>query len=173
MLAPIRLALAPLLVAALASALIMISNHLIYIGPIDRATFGWAVPMPMWFLTPAVAAYRWRGAPRADRFAAAVMAGGVVALVTGGLLWGTAVSGSCGRAGTPLAPIWSSAVVAFIVGGAFGGSCRVASGLAADGRNRVALVIGSAVGVFLQLLAFPLAATVFFLLTFGMCQTRP
>ena len=55
-------AIAPLLVVA-GIALIQISNELLYIGPLDRAAFGWSVPIPMILLAPATAGVvaRWTG----------------------------------------------------------------------------------------------------------------
>ena len=45
---------APLLVVG-GIVLLWISNELVVIGPFDRATFGWAVPIPMILVAPAVA----------------------------------------------------------------------------------------------------------------------
>ena len=45
---------APVIVV-LAIALLWISNELVVIGPFDRASFGWAVPVPMLLLAPAIA----------------------------------------------------------------------------------------------------------------------
>ena len=45
---------APLIVIV-AIALLWTSNELITIGPFDRASFGWAVPVPMLLAAPAVA----------------------------------------------------------------------------------------------------------------------
>ena len=45
---------APLIVVA-AIARLWISNELITIGPFDRASFGWAIPVPMLLIAPAVA----------------------------------------------------------------------------------------------------------------------
>jgi len=47
------LLIAPLLVVG-GIALLKVSDVLLYIGPFDRASFGWAVPIPMILVAPAV-----------------------------------------------------------------------------------------------------------------------
>ncbi len=68
---------APLLVVG-GIALLKVSDALLYIGPFDRASFGWAVPIPMILVAPAVAglAARWSG-ERPARNALAALAIGV------------------------------------------------------------------------------------------------
>src|SRR3954468_15047244 len=45
---------APVLVVS-AAALLRISDALVVVGPFDRATFAWAIPVPMLLIAPAVA----------------------------------------------------------------------------------------------------------------------
>jgi hypothetical protein len=56
------LAIAPSLVVA-AIGLLKLSNELVSIGPLDRAQFGWSIPIPMLLLAPAVGGLvaRWTG----------------------------------------------------------------------------------------------------------------
>src|SRR4051794_24247792 len=49
-----RILVAPVLVVA-AAALLRISDALVVVGPFDRATFAWAIPVPMLLIAPAVA----------------------------------------------------------------------------------------------------------------------
>lgn len=51
---------ASLATVALGYALWSVSDRLLYIGPLDRAAFGWAVVVPVWALAPVAAALAWR-----------------------------------------------------------------------------------------------------------------
>jgi hypothetical protein len=53
----------PLGTIGLAYVLWWVSDRLLYVGPLVRATFGWLVVMPVWWLSPAVAAFLWRRLP--------------------------------------------------------------------------------------------------------------
>jgi hypothetical protein len=71
----------PLTVVGLAFVLWQMSDRLLYIGPLDRATFGWVVVIPIWAMAPLAAGFAWRHlSPRATRLAAATCA-----LILGGL----------------------------------------------------------------------------------------
>ena len=63
-----RLLAGPLLLG-LGILLLKVSNDLIVIGPFDRATFGWLIPIPMIAVSPGVAgaAARWTSRPTARR----------------------------------------------------------------------------------------------------------
>ena len=79
-----RQAVTPLLVVAVAFVLWWISDRLLYVGPLDRATFGWAVVVPLWAAAPTFAGFSWRrsAAGARTRFATlgGVAVGGVAAL---------------------------------------------------------------------------------------------
>ena len=73
--------LAPLATVALAYGLWFVSDRLLYIAPLDRAAFGWAVVVPVWALAPVAAAFAWRRlTPRGITMAAAALG-----LIVGGL----------------------------------------------------------------------------------------
>ena len=75
------LLIAPALVLA-AFGLLKISSDLVYIGPWDRATFGWAVPVPMLLIAPAVSGLAARSAgERPAVIALLVVAAGIGLLV--------------------------------------------------------------------------------------------
>ena len=171
MLAPIRMAAVPLLVAALAVALLVVAQTVPLVRPLNSALG--ALALPVWALAPGAAAYRWRSKPREGRFRASIIAGLVLGAVTGVVLWGSVASTACARLGTPLVPLWPSTIVALVVGAGFGGSCRVAAGLAAEYGNRPALAIGAAAAGFIQVLLIPVAGAFGFALFYGMCATRP
>jgi hypothetical protein len=47
---------APLVVVDVAYLLWAVSDRLLYVGPLDRATFGWLVVVPVWLAAPIAAA---------------------------------------------------------------------------------------------------------------------
>jgi hypothetical protein len=77
----------PLMVVAVSYGLWFVSDRLLYVGPFDRATFGWAVVMPIWFLSPAVAALLWRRLPDSGARTSAIIAAVVISAVAAWLLW--------------------------------------------------------------------------------------
>jgi hypothetical protein len=72
----------PLGVIGLAYVLWWVSDRLLYVGLLDRASFGWLVVMPVWWLSPAVAALLWRGLPPGRTTVAAAAIGAVLAVAT-------------------------------------------------------------------------------------------
>ena len=76
----------PLLVVGLAGTLWFISDRLLYIGPLDRATFGWLVVVPIWAAAPAAAGYAWRRLAVGAQARAAIIGGLLVGGVAAGLL---------------------------------------------------------------------------------------
>ena len=161
---------APLAVVGLASVLWWISDRLLYIGPFDRATFGWLVVVPVWATAPLVAGFAWRRLePAARTFAATaygVVVGGVVAL----LLWQEVAFPACstGPARTPAEWSLPAITLGVVVGGGFGLSGLLASGLVRQGHPWRALAFGAATQLAIVVIAFTLA----FVLLFGVCD-RP
>src|SRR5215212_5262492 len=80
-----RLLVGPFLLV-LGLVLLKVSDVLVVIGPLDRATFGWSVPVPLILLAPGAvgAAAHWSG-PTPARFAATVM--GAILGLTVGVVW--------------------------------------------------------------------------------------
>jgi hypothetical protein len=76
----------PLALLALAYALWAISDRLLWIGPFDRAAFGWIFVIPIWWLAPGVAGLAWSRMPASTPRVAALIVGGIVAAVSGILL---------------------------------------------------------------------------------------
>jgi hypothetical protein len=76
----------PLAMLAMAYALWAISDRLLQIGPLDRAAFGWIVVVPIAALAPGLTGLAWAPLPASRQRIAAILVGGVVALVSGILL---------------------------------------------------------------------------------------
>lgn len=69
----------PLAVLALAYGLWVLSDRLLYIGPLDRATFGWLVVVPVWLLAPVAAGFVSGRLRPGQRLVAAIVVSVVVA----------------------------------------------------------------------------------------------
>jgi hypothetical protein len=65
----------PFLAVLIVFGLWSLSDQLIFIGPLDRATFGWGVVIPLWLLLPVAAAAAWSGLDDRPRTGAAVLLG--------------------------------------------------------------------------------------------------
>ena len=112
----------PLAVVSLAYALWWLSDRLLYIGPLDRAAFGWAVVIPVWIGGPVSAAFAWRPLNQRQTRAAALGFGIVVTTVATVLFWQSVAFPDCPN------PIRSAAewvLPAVIVGLTIGGGLAV------------------------------------------------
>lgn len=69
----------PLLFTAAAYGLWWISDQLVVVGPLDRATFGWIVVVPLWLLAPVVAGFSWTTFSPGETRLAALIVGATVA----------------------------------------------------------------------------------------------
>lgn len=134
----------PLAVVALAYGLWFVSDRLLYIGPLDRATFGWVVLVPLWLAAPLVAAWAWRGLGAGHRRLAAVALGLLVG-VPAALLLGLALQPNClyGAAIGPSHALTKAVALAVTIGGGLAVSSHQAAALAASGRAVAALVVGA------------------------------
>jgi hypothetical protein len=134
----------PLGVVFAAYGLWWISDRLVSIGPLDRATFGWAVVIPVFVAAPVVAGFVWRRlVPRQ-----ALLAAGVVAAAIGGaaaiLFWAAVAFPDCdfGAVRTPAEWVVPSLVLGAVIGGGLAASGLLASRLARDGRPWRAVIGG-------------------------------
>ena len=111
--------LAPLAVVALAYALWRISDALLYIGPLDRAAFGWAIVAPLWLLAPVAAGFAWRQLQPRERLAVALTVGVLVTGAAGTLFWLAGAFPDCqyGATFTPTDFIGPSLLIGAVIGG--------------------------------------------------------
>jgi hypothetical protein len=87
----------PLAMFALLFVLWLASDRLVQIGPLDRGLFFWVVLLPLWCLSPSLAALLWRWlGPGVDR-PASITLGLALAIVAAAILWiaGTADQAAC------------------------------------------------------------------------------
>ena len=127
----------PLGMIGLAYVLWWVSDRLLYIGPLDRAAFGWLVVMPVWWLSPAVAALLWRRLPPGTATVAATAIGAVLAAATATLTW-TAIAGE--MSACPNGPRTSvgelvvpMAILGLAVGAGWAASAQVTSSIVRSG----------------------------------------
>lgn len=165
-----RLAVVPVVVVAVAFALAVISDRFLYIGPIDRATFGWLVVIPLWAAAPTFAGFSWRGVASFSRLRLAAFGGLAIAGVAAVLLWQDAITPSTGCAPnhTPLELIPPALAVGGVIGGGFALACWFASVEIAGGRIGRGAIFGAVV----QMLVIPAASMLFLVGSFALCQ-RP
>lgn len=159
---------APLAVVGAAVGLWVISDRLPFIGPLDRATFGWSVVVPLWAVAPIAAAIAWRRlSPRTLRLAAAAC-GLVVGVPVSILLWQAAAFPACSPARPPHEWVLPAIILGGVIGGGFGLNDVLASGHLRAGHPWRALGIGAAG----QLAIVGLGSALAFGLFYGLCE-RP
>ena len=151
---------APLAAVALAYLLWWISDRLVVIGPLDRAAFGWLVVVPVWALTPTIAAYAWRALEGEETSLVAAAVGLVIAALAALLFWLAAAFLDCefGAVRTPAEWILPSVIVGLVIGGGFAATCLLTVAVARRGRWWSALLVGAGSALALVFLAILVAA---------------
>jgi hypothetical protein len=159
---------APLVVVGVAAGLWQISDRLLYVGPLDRATFGWSVVVPLWALAPFAAAIAWRQLSSRTRRLAALACGLVVGIPVSILLWQSAAFPACLPARRPQEWILPAIILGGVVGGGFALNNLLASDHVRAGQRWRALAVGAAG----QLAVIGLGSVIALGLFYGLCQ-RP
>ncbi len=145
---PIRFAVGvavPLLLVALSYALWWVSDRLLYIGPLDRAAFGWAVVIPLWVGAPVAAGFTWRRLGSRDAVVAAALVGAAISATAAVLFWQSVAYPACdfGAVRSPGDLVFPSLVLGGVIGGGLAVSALVASTFARHGRSWHAIVSGA------------------------------
>jgi hypothetical protein len=137
---------APLLVLGAAWVQWTVSNRAMWVGPMDRAFFGWAVVVPLFLVTAPVAAVAWRRLQPRPRTFAALTLGGAVVLTCAVLL-----ARDIGSAACPTEPLRTTVdgVVAGLLVGLVGGSGLATAGIvgARTESLRRGIFIAAVIGV--------------------------
>jgi hypothetical protein len=152
----------PLAVVALAYGLWWLSDRLVYIGPFDRAAFGWAVVIPVWVSAPIAAGFAWRRLSARRTLVAAITVGAAVGAATAALLWQSVAYPACedGAARAPADWILPSLFVGVIVGAGLAASGLLAVALLRRKQPWRAAILGAGAELALVLLAVVVAAGV-------------
>lgn len=155
---------APLAVVALAYALWWVSDRLLYIGPLDRAAFGWAVVVPVWLCAPVAAGLAWRRLTVRATAVAAVLSGTVISSVSAFMFWQAAAYPGCeyGATRTPLEWVGPSLFVGIVLGAGVAVSGPLAVMIVRSGHPWRAAVAGAGAAfvlIFVAILAFVVVAS--------------
>jgi len=158
-------------VLALAYALSVASDRLLYVGPLDRAWFGWLVVVPLLLTAPLTAGFAWNRLTLRSVVIAATVVAMIVGAVVAVLFWLPIARVDCqfGSRMTPAEAVGPSLVVGLLMGG----GCVLAGVLVAALVRRdhpwwgTLLGMASTLGVLTVTLFVGLA-----LIPFGLCQ-RP
>ena len=150
----------PLAVAGLAYLLWQISDRLLYVGPLDRAAFGWIVVVPTWIAAPVAAGFAWRVLDQRTARAVAAFVGTVITAVAGLLLWQAIASPACetGAIHTPQEMALPSLLVGVVVGGGVALSGLVSAQSARERRFITAVILGAACEALMIVAAIMVAA---------------
>jgi len=162
----------PFLAVLIVFGLWWLSDRMIFIGPLDRATFGWGVVIPLWLMLPVAAAVAWTGLDDRPRAGAAALLGTAVFVTAIAWFWRGFDAPDCqfgalATATNRLAPL---ALVAGLIGAGLAGSSIAASSRWDDGRRVAGFVLGAGI----QLAAVALALVLAIVLFSGpVCQRPP
>lgn len=141
----------PLVLLALVYGLWLAIDIAVQIGPFDRATIGWATVMPLWFASPALAAWLWRRLPSIDAGRVAAAVGLILTLAATWILWSAVVSDMAGCETSPRSTeagfLGPAALLGLLVGGGWAISAFLAAGLARSGRPWAGLAVAVIAGL--------------------------
>lgn len=163
----------PLAGASLAYLLWWASDRLVIIGPLDRATFGWLVVIPVWALTPFAAALAWRAIDTRSVLRVAAVTGLLMSAAAALLFWLAPASSLCDNDAvrTAAASILPALVVGLTVGAGFAAACLAATVLLRQGWSSSAFLVGAGSAIALVLLAAVIATSL--VMGGGGCQPMP
>jgi hypothetical protein len=163
----------PLAVVAVGYLLWAVSDRLLYIGPLDRATFGWLIVVPVWLAAPIAAGFAARGLERRERRLATAALGIVVAGLAAFALWQAGAISDCQFGARQDATSWvlQSNAIGALVGAGFGLSALLVGRLVQDQRPWRAVAAGAAAGIALLFVDILVVALV--ILGSDGCQRPP
>ena len=135
----------PLAVASLSYVLWWISNRLLYVGPLDRAAFGWIVVIPLWVAAPVAGGIAWRRLTPWSTVLAATVVGAAISAAAALSMWQAVAFPACetGNIHTPDNWVVPSLWFGFVVGGGLALSGLITSKFARDGRPWLAVLLGA------------------------------
>jgi hypothetical protein len=162
---------APLALLALAYGLWAISDRLVYIGPLDRAKFGWLVVFPVLASAPVAAGFAWRRLTQRGIAFAATLVGLSVAAASSALFWVSIAHPDCQIARmTQAETVGAALVVGLVVGGGYAVSGLLAAALIRREHRWWGTLLGAAAGF--GMLWIAVFAAIAVLPVGGMCE-RP
>jgi hypothetical protein len=135
----------PLAVAALAYGLWWISDRLLYVGPLDRAAFGWFVVIPVWVAAPVVAGFAWQGLTTSMSLRVAALVGATISGAAALLLWQSVAYPNCQFGAIHTAGDWAlpSLILGSVIGGGFAISGLITTRTLRIGQTWRAVMLGA------------------------------
>ncbi len=135
----------PIAFVGAASGLAWVGNQALTVGPLDRATFGWVVVVPLWLIAPVAAGFAWRslGGRQTRRVALAV--GSIIGAAAALVFWqwiGTPFDCGFGTVIAPINFVPQTLVVGIVIGGGLALDALLVRELARAGVRWWAVVIG-------------------------------
>lgn len=139
----------PLAVASLSYVLWWISDRLLYVGPLDRAAFGWIVVIPLWVAAPVAGGIAWRRLTPWSSALAATVVGAAISAAAALAMWQIVAFPACetGNIHKPDDWVVPSLWFGLVVGGGLAISGLIASKFARAGRPWLAIVVAAATEV--------------------------
>lgn len=147
----------PLLFVSLAYGLWWISDQLVVIGPLDRASFGWIVVVPLWLSAPVAAGFSWRSLSATQTRLAALLVGASISAGAALVYWqsiGTPFDCGFGTVTPPIDFLPQTLLVGVIVGGGLVLDGLLVARLARLGVRWWAVIVGGMTEVVMVALAF-------------------
>ncbi len=148
----------PLAVAAVAYGLWWVSDQLLYIGPLDRATFGWAVVIPIWLAAPGASGFAWSRLSTRDSTLAALVVGIAIGLIAAALFWQAVIHPDCVPTRTSTDWVLPSLLLGGSIGGAVAVSALLSASLVRQGRRWRAVALGAGTEIVLMFATILLVA---------------
>ena len=151
----------PVATVAIAYGLWWVSDRLLYIGPLDRAAFGWVVVTPVWLFVPLVTAHAWRLLTEKELRLAGALTGLAIAGAAAVLIWIPSAFPDCqfGAVHSPGEVILPAAIFGVVVGGGVVLGCRGALAVLRRAPWWAALLVGAGAQFALPFVSIiPLAA---------------
>jgi hypothetical protein len=147
---------------SIAYSLWWISDWLLYIGPLDRAAFGWVVVIPVWLAAPVAAGFAWRSLTSGARLLAAGISGSISSVAAALLFWQAVAFPVCQFGGVHEPGEWiaPSVIVGGVIGGGLVGSGLFASTLVRQGHPWRAVVLGATMEMIMVFVAILVAGAV-------------
>jgi hypothetical protein len=147
----------PLAILSLASALWWVSDQALYVGPLDRAAFGWVVVVPLWLSAPVIAGFLWNSVTRRQAKLAALIVGSIISAAAALAYWqsiGTPFDCGFGTVAPAIDFLPQALIVGVLVGGGLALDGLLVARLAQLGVRWWAVIVGAGTEVFLLGFAF-------------------
>lgn len=147
----------PLAILALAAGLWWVSDQALYIGPFDRAAFGWVVVVPLWLSAPVIAGFLWNSVTRRRAKLAALIVGSIISAAAALAYWqsiGTPFDCGFGTVTPAIEFLPQTLIVGVLVGGGVAIDGLLVARLAQLGVRWWAVIVGAGTEVFLLGFAF-------------------